>query len=225
MPMVQVDVHTHRQFAVVTAALAGILVALFLHVVSLGPHAAAFLQAHGAQPGRLRMLIHWRHPYDCLDAAIAIVSSLFLHANWGQLAVSVVLLLLFGASVEDRLSHSRFLGLFVLGGATAVLAQTYFGSNSELALIGSSAGVSAVAGGSLAISPRGSVPTMIRGFEFPWLLGPIAWIFALLLLEVMPLPMPAGIAAVTLPFLVLAYVVGIAAAPLLLRSRPNLLRG
>jgi membrane associated rhomboid family serine protease len=225
MPMVKVDIHTHRQFAVMTAVIIGLLVAASLHVLSLGDAAGPFLHAYGAEPRRLLALIHWRHPYNTLYAAAAIVSSLFLHGNWAQLVVNVVLLLLYGSSVEDRVSHTRFLGLFVLGGAVGVLAQSFAAPDSPVALIGAEGGVSAVAGACLSLAPRGQVPTMIRGFEFPWIFGPVAWLLAMLLLSVAPLPMPPDCSGVGLPYLVLCFVSGALLGPLFLSNRPILLRG
>lgn len=225
MPLVSVDIHTHRQFAVMTALLVGVLVAVYLHVVSLGDQAGAFLQTHGAMPHRIVTLLHWRHPYRSLSAVQSILTSLLLQGNALHLAGNVLLLLLFGASVEDRISHYRFAMLFIVSGAIAILAQCLVDPESRIALVGAQGGVAGVAGACLAISPRGNVPTMIRGVQFPWLFGPLVWLLLTILGSVSPLPLPPGVASVELPYLLLAFACGVGLGEFHRRHRPVLLRG
>jgi len=225
MPQVSVDYHTHRQFAVVTAALVGVLVALFVHVSRLGDMGAAFLQTHGAVPHKVLTLLDWRHPYRSLPALQSILTSLFLHGDLLRLAGNALLLLLFGASVEDRLGHYRFALLFCVCGAIAVLAQCAMIPDSRLALVGAQGGVAGVAGACLAISPRGNVPTMIRGLQFPWLFGPLVWMLGAILAAVSPVSMPPGADTVGVPYQLLAFLLGVGLGEFYRRQRPVLLRG
>lgn len=208
-----------------TAFLIGIIAALFLRVVTMGAEAEAFLQAHGAVPHKILTLLHWQHPYRSLPAVQSILTSLVLHGNAVAMGSNVLLLLLFGASVEDRISHYRFLLLFCVCGSLAVLAQCLTLPESRVAFVGAQGGVAGVAGACLAISPRGHVPTMVRGIEFPWLFGPVVWILLSILVSVSPLAMPAGVESVGLPYLLLAFGAGVGLGEFYRRHRPILLRG
>lgn len=221
----EVDIHPHQQFAVMTALLVGVVSALYLHVLSLGSHAGTFLSANGAVPHRLLALLQWRHPYLALDALRYVAQAAFLHATWLSAAANAILLLLFGPSVEDRLGHYRFLLLFVFSSAVAILAQSLMTPDSQMALVGAEGGVAGVGGACLVISPRGQVPTMIRGVEFPWIFGPIAWLLLVILLSAAPLHPYPEVGGVGLPYLLLAYAVGAGLGPLYRYQRPILLRG
>jgi membrane associated rhomboid family serine protease len=225
MASVEVDVHPHRQFAAMTALAIAVFVALWVHLLLLEGRADAFLQTHGAVPNRVLALLSWRHPYRLLAAAREVLGSVLLHVHTVSLLTSVIFLLLFGASVEDRVGHYRFLLLVLLGGAIAVLAESFQQPQSRDAIMGARGGVAAVAGACLAIAPRGQVPSMIRGFAFPWILGPAAWLAVTLFLAVAPLATVPGTASLGLPSLLLAYGTGAALGEFYRRHRPILLRG
>lgn len=225
MVRAEVDIHPHRQFAVMTALLVGMIAALYLHVVTLGSHAAIFLVAFGAVPSRVLPLLHWQHPYLALDGLRYVAQAVFLHAGWLNVVANAILLLLYGPSVEDRLGHYRFLLLFLFSGAVAIFAQSLMMPDSHIALVGSEGGVAGVGGACLVISPRGQVPTMVRGIEFPWVFGPVAWLLVVILLSAVSLHPYPEVGTVALPYLLLAYAVGAGLGPLYRYQRPILLRG
>lgn len=225
MVRADVDIHPHQQFAAMTALVVGVIVALCVHVTALGAHAATFLAENGAVPSRILPLLQWRHPYAVLNGLRYVAQATFLHASWLNVAANALLLLLFGPSVEDRLGHYRFLLLFVLSGAVAIVAQSLMTPDSHVALVGAEGGVAGVGGACLAISPRGQVPTMVRGVEFPWLFGPVAWLLFAILLTAAPLHPHPEVAVVGLPYLLIAYAVGAGLGPLYRYQRPILLRG
>lgn len=225
MPMVEVDIHAHRQFATVTAFYIAVLVAVWVHLLLLDAQADAFLRRHGVVPHDLLRQLDWRHPYRALDGLLGIGASLFLHAHGLSLAASVLFLLLFGAAVEDRIGHYRLAMLLALCGGLAVLIQSLASPLSRDALVGAPAAVAGIAGACAAIVPRGEVPTMVRGVAFPWIAGPFVWLAVMILVAALPLARPEGIAALGLPVLLLAYVAGAVMGEIYRRWRPVLLRG
>lgn len=225
MVRAEVDIHAHRQFALVTALLVGVIVAAALHVFALGDDTDSFLQANGAVPDRILALLHWRHPYRSLSALQTIAGSLLLHATWLQVAISVVLLLAFGASVEDRIGHYRFSLLFFVAGSVAVLHQCLLTPESHVALVGAQGGIAGVAGAWFALGPRTRVPTMIRGLEIPWVFGPILWLAGQSLSATADWTAAAGVGTVDLPTGLLAFGAGLVLGPLYRSRRPALLRG
>jgi membrane associated rhomboid family serine protease len=226
MARVALDHHRYRQFAAMTALLVGVLAALGAHLLLLGDAAAAlFLHEHGAEPSRVLALLHWRHPYRTLYGLQAVGSAMMLHAHLVQLASSMAILLLFGLSVEDRIGHYRFLLLFLAGGAISLLAQALVEPDSQVAFVGAQGAAAGVAGASLVLAPRGTIPTMIRGLDLPWVFAPVIWLLLAIVAALAPLPTPAGVAPVGLPYVVLAYAAGAALGPFYSRTRPVLLRG
>lgn len=220
-----VDIHAHRDFAAVTALLIGVIVALGVRALLLSDEQGQFLQDHGAVPQKILALLDWRHPYRSLSALQAIVVGILLHATWVHLAVDVVLLLLFGASVEDRLGHYRFLLLFFVAGIVAALTQCLLDPESRLALVGAHGATSGVAGAWVVLSPRGRVPTMVRGLEIPWVFGPVLWALGEVLTVSSAWALPAGVGTAGFPAVLLAFGVGLALGPFYRSSRPILLRG
>jgi membrane associated rhomboid family serine protease len=86
--------------------------------------------------------------------AARLVTAIFFHADWLHLTGNLLFLVVFGVSAERTLGSSRFLAMFVVGGALANLvgALTLAGTNAPI--IGSSGAVSAVVGAYLALVPR-----------------------------------------------------------------------
>ena len=86
--------------------------------------------------------------------AARLVTAIFFHADWLHLTGNLLFLVVFGVSAERTLGSSRFLAMFVVGGALANLvgALTLAGTNAPI--IGSSGAVSAVVGTYVALFPR-----------------------------------------------------------------------
>lgn len=84
----------------------------------------------------------------------------FLHDPWGifHLLFNMVFLWVFGIAVEDRLGRLGFLGFYLLGGAIAGLLQIAL---SPAPVIGASGATAAVAGGFLALFPRGRITVLL----------------------------------------------------------------
>jgi membrane associated rhomboid family serine protease len=145
------DVIPTRTTPVVTVALIGITIAVFLVtlVVSAGTRGAWWL-ALGVTPAH--------------SNSVTLVTSLFLHANWLQLANHMLALWIFGENVEDRLGHGRFLCLYLGAGVVAGLAGIWLDPGSLTPVVGAAGAVAGVIGAYLLLFPRALVLVLILAF-------------------------------------------------------------
>jgi len=86
--------------------------------------------------------------------AARLVTAIFFHADWLHLTGNLLFLIVFGVSAERALGSSRFLLMFVVGGALANLVGALTLAGTSAPIIGSSGAVSAVVGAYLALFPR-----------------------------------------------------------------------
>ncbi|MBN8262542.1 MAG: rhomboid family intramembrane serine protease [Xanthomonadales bacterium] len=106
----------------------------------------------GALTGGLDSLQAWQAAV--VDGTVLrLFSALFLHADWVHLLGNLVFLLIFGPPAERIMGGTRFLLLFLLGGAVANLAAVLAISTPDNIIIGASGAVSAVIGAYLALFP------------------------------------------------------------------------
>jgi membrane associated rhomboid family serine protease len=130
-------------------------VVAFLWLVSLpAADRLAVITRWGTVPSTLldQNVAWWQQLLELRAARL--VTAIFFHADWLHLTGNLLFLIVFGVSAERALGSSRFLAMFVVGGALANLvgALTLAGTNAPI--IGSSGAVSAVVGAYLALFPR-----------------------------------------------------------------------
>lgn len=108
-----------------------------------------------------------------LGAWWTLVTSCFVHADALHLVGNVLVLWIFGQSVEDRLGRWWYLLFYLAGGVAAGLAHV---ATDDAPAIGASGAVAAVTGAFLILFPR----TMVRCFVFFGVIGVFglpAWMF------------------------------------------------
>jgi membrane associated rhomboid family serine protease len=93
--------------------------------------------------------------------AASAVTSMFLHGNLGHLLVNLLFLWIFGANVEDRLGHARFVGFYLGGGLVATYAFALLNPSSLVPLLGASGAIAAVLGAYLILYPKARVLTYV----------------------------------------------------------------
>lgn len=86
--------------------------------------------------------------------AARLVTAIFIHADWLHLTGNMLFLVVFGVSAERTLGSTRFLAMFVLGGALANLVGAFTLAGTSAPIVGSSGAVSAVVGAYLALFPQ-----------------------------------------------------------------------
>ncbi len=106
----------------------------------------------GVLSGGLDSSLAW-HDAIIDGSVLRLVSALFLHADWIHLLGNLVFLLIFGLPAERVMGGSRFISLFLLGGAVANLAAVLAIGAPDRVIIGASGAVSAVIGAYLALFP------------------------------------------------------------------------
>ncbi|HEX4033578.1 MAG TPA: rhomboid family intramembrane serine protease [Solirubrobacteraceae bacterium] len=88
-------------------------------------------------------------------------AAMFLHANFLHLAINMVFLGVFGATIEDRAGHLQFLALFLLGGLVALAPQVAVSPGSAIPTLGASGAIAAVLGAYAVLHPRAKIRTLV----------------------------------------------------------------
>jgi membrane associated rhomboid family serine protease len=107
-------------------------------------------------------------------------SSMFMHGGWMHLIGNMWFLWLFGNNVEDRCGRIRFVIFYLLCGAIATLAYTFFNSDSKIPLVGASGAISGVLGGYLFMFPHARVLTLVPLGFFTRMMHIPAWFFLII---------------------------------------------
>jgi len=94
----------------------------WVSITLLAINILAYVITHAWQPDgpRIMYALAWKPAHPSLVNAI---TSCFMHASILHLVGNMVYLACFGPPVEDRLGRRRFIGLYMLSGAVAMVAQ------------------------------------------------------------------------------------------------------
>jgi membrane associated rhomboid family serine protease len=171
------DHNPRRRFPVVTVALIGINLLLYLWTLTLpeGFHQTLALIA-GAIP---REIITLRDlpPADLLPVPGSVLTSMFLHGGLVHVLGNMWFLWLFGDNLEDRMGSVRFLTFYLFTGVVAALAQAFAMPRSLIPMIGASGAVAGVLGGYVLTFPQARV-TALLPIPFLWPVFKLpAWVF------------------------------------------------
>jgi membrane associated rhomboid family serine protease len=183
------DENPTRRFAALTAVLIGLNVVVFLLVQpepsdQLG--AIRFHYERAAVPCELVTgeplsedeivaTVNFGQAEACEDAGgpaafpdksvyLAVLWSMFFHADWLHIGFNMLFLWIFGNNVEDTAGRVRYLLLYVLGGVAATAAHVAVGADSTVPIIGASGAVAAVMGIYLVWYPNAEIRTLFLFF-------------------------------------------------------------
>ena len=98
--------------------------------------------------------------------AIALFTSMFLHAGFLHLVGNMLFLWIYGDNVEHRLGRGRFLLAYLVTGLAATLFHTVFALESPIPLVGASGAISGVLGFYFLWFPRNRIRLLIAFFPF-----------------------------------------------------------
>jgi len=118
---------------------------------------------------------------------ITTLTSLFVHGGWLSLAANGMALWIFGATLEDRMGHGRFLGFYLLSGVAGNLLHAAAVPGAEAPLLGSSAAVAGVVAAYLVLFPYSRVLVLVLLVAFndvvevPAAVFATLWLFLLVL--------------------------------------------
>ncbi|GGG34004.1 rhomboid family intramembrane serine protease [Caldovatus sediminis] len=216
-----------REPAFVTWALIGVCVAVFLFQVSLPPRAAeAFVRLYGLVPAR------YADPAWALAAGLPpddwlpVLTHMFLHGGWAHLLLNMWTLWLFGAAVEDRLGHLRYLAFYLACGLAAGLAHAVVNAHSAVPAVGASGAIAGVLGAYARLFPRAwlilMVPVLFLPVFFPVpAMTYVAVWFALQLLQGTAAALLPGEGGVAWWAHIGGFLAGLLLVPLLRRPAPR----
>ncbi len=150
------DNQRSQKIPVITIALILVNVLVFLYQSSLSYfEMESFFQNYAFTPQGFFDAFRSRSVYWQL------ITSMFLHGDFGHLLGNMWILWLFGDNVEDYLGKVKYL-LFYLGtGLIAILAHTLSMPHSTVFTIGASGAISGVMGAYLILYPRARILTLI----------------------------------------------------------------
>lgn len=93
-------------------------------------------------------------PFPAKNVYLAVLVSMFLHANLLHLGGNALFLWVFGNNIEDRMGHVWYLVFYLAGGLAAAAAYMAAKPTSTVPMIGASGAIAAVMGAYLVLFPR-----------------------------------------------------------------------
>jgi membrane associated rhomboid family serine protease len=143
---------------VVNRALVTANVVVFLAQLFSGSSAEVLIQVFGFMPARL--IDPAAFHYSIWEAALTLVTSLFLHGGFVHLFGNMIYLWVFGDAVEDAFGHAGYLLFFVGCGTIGSITHTLIFPHSIVPSIGASGSIAGVLGAFLVLRPRARIVTL-----------------------------------------------------------------
>ena len=147
-----------RRTPVINRGLVAANVVIFIAQLFSGSTAETLVQVFGYMPARLV------HPaafhYSVWEAALTLITSLFLHGGFVHLFGNMIYLWVFGDAVEDAFGHAGYLLFFIGCGAIGSATHTLVFPHSVVPSIGASGSIAGVLGAFLVLRPRARIVTI-----------------------------------------------------------------
>ena len=172
------DDNPTRTRPLVTSAILGVCVLVFLWQLALGPggneaviYALGFIPAVVLGGAELREQLVW------VPSPLTVFTSMFLHGGLLHLGGNLLYLWIFADNIEDRMGSGRFVLFYGLCGIAAALAQAIPDIDSPIPMIGASGAVSGVLGAYIVLFPHARVLVAIPIFVILYTLRlPAIWV-------------------------------------------------
>ena len=154
------DINPTERFAVITAILIVVNIAVFVHEMLLGPGARnAFVSSFALIPKEL--FSHAAKAGSAIPAGVTLFTSMFLHGGFLHVAGNMLYLWIFGNNVEDAMGRLRFVLFYFLCGTVAAYSHALANATSAVPMIGASGAISGVLGAYLMLYPKARVLTLV----------------------------------------------------------------
>jgi membrane associated rhomboid family serine protease len=147
-----------RRPPIVNRALVAANVIVFIAQLFSGSTAEVLVQVFGFMPARL--VDPGAFHYSAWEAALTLVTSLFLHGGFVHLFGNMIYLWVFGDAVEDVFGHAGYLLFFVACGTIGSVTHTLVFPHSTVPSIGASGSIAGVLGAFLVLRPRARIVTL-----------------------------------------------------------------
>lgn len=156
------DDNPTRTRPVLTIALIGACIAVFLYQITLSPaEAQAFVLRWGFIPGDVLGNGGGGLVADGVPAWSKIFTSMFLHGDFMHIIGNMLFLWIYGNNVEDEFGRVRFLVFYVLCGVAAAITQGITDTASGVPMIGASGAISGVLGAYILMFPQARIRVLI----------------------------------------------------------------
>ncbi len=170
------DTAPSQNYPIVTLALIGVNVVVYLIEMAQGNELGRFLHLYGLVPARYtvdRIAAYYTLPQQLF----AFFSFMFLHGGFWHLLGNMWSLYIFGDNVEDHLGPIRYLVFYLLCGLASGLSHMLLNLNSTVATIGASGAIAGVMGAYFLLHPNAKILTLIPILFIPWFIEIPAFIF------------------------------------------------
>lgn len=138
-----------------TASLVAVITLVMVVEVAIADHGLRWMvDTFGLHAGQTE----WDSPLFLFT----LVSSQFLHGDGSHFFFNALLLLLVGATLEQRIGWRNTLWIWFLGGIFSGIAHVAYMPDAERALIGASGGISVLLGAALVIGASVGIPVRLR---------------------------------------------------------------
>lgn len=144
----------------VTYAMIGLNILVFLYQLSLGTRIEHFFMAWATIPAEItsgRDL----PPGIPAPVYVTLLTSMFMHGGFMHIFGNMAYLWVFGNNIEAALGHARYLVFYLACGILAGLAHVFFNANSVIPSLGASGAISGVLGAYILMFPRGQVRVLM----------------------------------------------------------------
>lgn len=144
----------------VTYAMIGLNILVFLYQLSLGTHIEQFFMAWATIPAEItsgRDL----PPGIPAPVYVTLLTSMFMHGGFLHIFGNMAYLWVFGNNIEAALGHARYLVFYLACGLLAGLAHVFFNANSVIPSLGASGAISGVLGAYIVMFPHGRVKVLM----------------------------------------------------------------
>jgi membrane associated rhomboid family serine protease len=161
------DLTPRQSFPVVTLLIIAANVVVFLHQVSLSPHAAdVFIKTYGLVPAKVSAALAGSPRFSLADALIPLFTCMFLQGGWLHIIGNMLFLWVFGGNVEDRLGPMSYLLFYLVCGIGSGIAQALFSWGSPIPSVGASGAISGILGAYIVLFPSSRILTLVPLFIF-----------------------------------------------------------
>lgn len=160
------DINPSRSTPYVNYAIVFVNAVVFIYELTLNRHGQDVLaHVYGTVPSHYAQLLAGHGLLE--PAALALITSMFLHGGPAHLLGNMLFLWIFGDNVEDYFGHIAYLFFYLFCGVVSGLTHVAFNLHSNVPAIGASGAISGVLGAYLLLYPHNRVLTLILIFVVP----------------------------------------------------------
>ena len=170
------DTAQSKNYPIVTTAIIGLNVLIYLVQLSQGPGLDRFIYTYGLVPARYTVPEVSAY-FTIGQQLVAPLSFMFLHGGFLHLLGNMWSLYIFGDNVEDRLGPIRYLIFYLLAGIASGMFHLLSDTQSMVPTIGASGAVAGVMGAYFITHPNSKILTLIPIIFIPWFVEIPAFIF------------------------------------------------